>query len=531
MSQAPKTYLDILAQTDAEARDDYEFDPRIAFHQNAHETHYEEDVDEYETEQKAADIDHQQMLFNDASEALLTFGARPVQAPPPKYKKTKRVLIIDTAQRDWTRQPNAYSNIFSIGTGRAITLQNVNVYTNSKFIPITSPTNPGKITGLANTTGWSLNGILYPPYNPMLPNGTFLFRESWSNVVTSSLGFGTDLYLSNIQSIRLLRAALPLRRFDSFANEVYTQSNVAPIHTNQNYVTSFHTQPFIFLHVNNFYNQYYGANNASTTAFAALVQHQRQFISPGNVITVQHQDFYPWSDEAHEFSPPMLALSNMSWYIDDQGGTTFTQNDIWEVRNLLYAVSGEILGGTLNTLAITNQLFFFLNRTDIAAGTGPTGVNLFETFSPAEFRVGDVITFYTPDVQALLNDPSCNPILSNFFTTFSNAAGYLINYVETKKSENLEFGILFGAVPFAYDQLTQVSNAQSVQALNDLSLASKQINVLINQYGSNFGDAYNTGLSTSYPLRIMNKSLQASLAFEVVTLDPDNSTIPFMVPN
>jgi hypothetical protein len=528
MQRRPLTYLDILASTDAQAREEYTYehqdDPRVNFFRQFHEED-EEEVEANEAE-RGADVEEHQEIYTDASSTLLN-APRPVQAPPTKYKRSKRIILLDTAQRDWTYQPNAYSNTFVFGSGRSISLQNAAVYTNSKFIPITAAENPGQIVGLPNTTGWTFSGIFYPPYNPMVPRGTFLFNETRSNVVTGTLGFGTDLYLSNVAAVRLIRAALPLRRFDSFANDVFTQSNINPgIPTNQDYITSFHTQPYIFLHVNNFYNQYYGANNACTTAFAALVQHQRQFISPGNVITVQHQDFYPWSAEAHEFSPPMLSLSNFNWYLQDQAGNTFNQLDTWEVRNIQYTVSGILLGGLLTGAAVTNQLSFFINRTDI------TDVSSFTYFSPAEFRVGDIVTFYPADVQAILNDPCMNPILSNFFNTFLNGAGYLVNYVETIVNDTLEFGTLFGAVYYSYNYDTQRSNIANVAALTGLDPAGplSNINILINSNAYVNPDAQNFGLSQYYPLRIMNKSLQASLAFEVVTLDPDNSHIPFMVP-
>ena len=109
------TYQSLLVNADAEARNEYDFDPRVAFLNTATNTAPVEPVN-YVAPTTISGAAAQSTIeeLTESPDTLETLTL-PVQQPPPMVPRS-RMVVIDTGQRDWTVQPDAYSNVFSFGT-------------------------------------------------------------------------------------------------------------------------------------------------------------------------------------------------------------------------------------------------------------------------------------------------------------------------------------------------------------------------------------------------------------------------------
>jgi hypothetical protein len=143
--------------------------------------------------------------------------ANAVQAVP-STRPVKHYVVIDASQRNWTLQPNPYSNlVYSFGS-QSLNGYSPPVYTNNTFVPTFGADSNGILNtqpGRPNTNGWYLPGTStpFPAYNSSLPKGNFLAYDTGYTINPSGLGFGSVFSPSNVQSIRLVRALLPQRQF------------------------------------------------------------------------------------------------------------------------------------------------------------------------------------------------------------------------------------------------------------------------------------------------------------------------------
>ena len=114
MVDATLNYRSLLANADAEARHEYDFDPRVTFLQTANHDEVHVEPVNYVPPTTLSGTQPTIQELTEAPETLDTLTL-PVQQPPEMVPHS-RMVIIDTAQRDWTLQTDAYSNVFSFGT-------------------------------------------------------------------------------------------------------------------------------------------------------------------------------------------------------------------------------------------------------------------------------------------------------------------------------------------------------------------------------------------------------------------------------
>jgi len=134
----------------------------------------------------------------------------------PTTISVKRYVIIDTAQRDWIKQPNPYSNLIYTFGSQTQLASNPPVYSNNPFVPsfaTDSNGNLNSVPGAPNTRGWYFSNAFFPAYNSSIPNGTFIGYDNGYLIQPSGYGFGSVFTPCNVAAIRLIRAILPQRQF------------------------------------------------------------------------------------------------------------------------------------------------------------------------------------------------------------------------------------------------------------------------------------------------------------------------------
>jgi len=468
-------YQSLLARTDEESREDFEVDPRVA--QYASRNAGDENVDTYTPLGGV----HTTMLEESdniviAKEPNIEHYETdvPVQAPPStKLKRT--TVIIDSAQRDWVQQSNAYSNIFSFGTQAPTSGvgQMIRFYFNNEVVPFsaydTPYPNPTTLVTyvpiqlannkphilnlsegtqnitlnqqflnnglLANTWGWRLvvsqtgqykhtpepivstdRIIYFPTYNPRETRGALIGVEYEPKAYSTHIApFSSQLAISNVVALKLVRATLPLRRFDSYNPAVfYDVTNPDQAQSAGTSTNSFNSQPYIVMTIQNMKGQYYGAGQVIQNAFTVLVQNQRSVLdAEASSYLNQFQDYYSWSEETFEFDPPLAQLSNAAIALSNNVGQPFVQSDD---LNGLFMTFGRNTNNISSGFCQGNVVFNITrNPTNYQNwGLNNGTVNYFGT---NEIRVGDEILSYAPVITSILSTPGLPPILRPFFQT------------------------------------------------------------------------------------------------------------------
>jgi hypothetical protein len=616
-------YQSLLAETDKEAQEDYFVDPRVA--QYAMRNAGCNDVGVYA---------HRHQMYADIAEATenkiviqpsteIDSLAVPVQ-DQPQMVDSKTIVIVDTAQRDWTVQPDAYSNVFSFTTQDSSTYsanQVIPYYYNNSNVPLASydynypsssmmfpqinflPNNKPKTidpaTGgiitlntqwqnqglLANVWGWRLvyDGITgalkkfpapinpndrvvyFPVYNPAESRGSIIGSDVFSNWGTQSAAgtFGTQLQLSNVKNMKLARATLPVRRFDAYNTDIFVDKTFGLASNSAMLLNTFHAEPYILMSISNMQGQYYGAAQCVQQSFAALVQQQRSvFDATAGAYLAQFQDYYPWSDEAYKYDPPLSQLSNINITLSNHNGKRFSHLDDLNAITVFFGTSATAAPISNQQAKGVGTLNFLVTRDITQPYTDLLPPNTANVFSPSDVRPGDEITMYKPMITRMQNDPSCSPLLSNFLNSFASnnllvtkvyyftglpnvplldvAVSFDAIVKTTTFNETLTYyeglnSLLSGGTVLpTMSGMSAYADLSSLDGFQYLSLASNnRITFFDSSAGMstiNLSDTFGAP-SYSYPTPMMNLNMQCTYAFEVTTTTADTAQLSKIIPN
>lgn len=592
------SYKNLLVQSDREARVD--FDPRITLYRTRNPED-EQNLQTYVPRNTQADF-----LNRDENDNITDL----VQSQPDMID-SKTIVIIDSAQRDWTIQPDVFSNVFSFINPTPGGPIQVPFYFNNQFIPFSAydmpdpnssyyvrnnvtyipnnnartvdPTTGGIITinqpfqnrgMLAQTWGWRLviNGttgaykhydatnpatfiqsndrvIYYPTYDAKESRGQLIGTDAVPmNQTGLKDSFGTQLTLSNIKSIKVARATLPLRRFDSYDPNIFGDASIN--FASGTALNTFHSEPYILMSINNLTGQYYGAAPVIHNSFTALVQQQRAALDSTNAsYFAQYQDYYPWSDEAFTFNPPLSQMSNAIVSLSNSFGQAYTHIDDLNITTMIFGEGDNPSGSRLGLIS-------FLVTRDRSNPTiniaSSSNCNWF--FASNDLRPGDQISFYSPTLAKIQTDPSCTPAISN-----------LLNYMQTNGAIVTKVSLISNAnipvvdVAYTFEAVVNTRNVNETYALYNncfnpiISDPSIPRFVGISGELSPFDGQKYISLCASnavispilgvitlsdvlspsayYPLPMMNRNCQCTYAFEIITTEADTSTIKKIIPN
>jgi hypothetical protein len=313
-----------------------------------------------------------------------TDAVNTVQASPDTMA-VKRYVILDTSLRDFTKQPNPYSNLtYSFGS-QTTQASNPPVYSNNPFVPTFGTDSNGNVNvtpGIPNTKGWFFSNAFYPAYNSSIPNGTFIGYDNGYLIQPSGVGFGSFFTPCNVQSLRLIRAILPQRQFLNLpiipGTPYDVSGSVQTTFANKSYST-FTTYPYLLMNVNQYFGQYVGGNSQIQRAFSVLTQKSRTQQNFALEVGVQHFDYEPWGEEALVFQSPIAQISQLQVSITDPLGVQFIQNDGLTIS----VIQGDG----------TDNLF-------LKCFTGS-----YQYFTSNDLRVGDRVSFDTITLSNILNSP------------------------------------------------------------------------------------------------------------------------------
>ena len=561
-------YKSLLVNADYEARNEYDFDPRVAFLATSETQRHIEPMNYTAPTTLSAERVTIQEL-NDAPDTLDTLTL-PVQQPPSMIPRS-RMIVIDTAQRDWTLQPDAYSNVFSFGTQTPISNDGPQVafYFNNPTVPLSAYETPltalkvpaGKqIQTVANITplpfppqaripsyfsttdqglvtpkyGWSIvlsnNTLLHSPqpFSYSDPNVKIFYYPVYNSALTAGAQIGIDiqpsrygvnnylfstqLALSNVTEIKLLRAILPVRGTQPYKPSAFAGSIAYP--------DAFHMQPYVLMTIQNIKGNYYGGSQIVQNSFSILTQNTRNIYDGGNAFPGQFSDYYPWGDEVYSFDPPMARMSNANIQVYNNTGIPFSQVD-----------SLNIVGMRFDSSNIGSVQFFVTQNPNTVSG-GLTDSN---AFLNTDLRVGDEIKFYSPTLTQIGFDASCSPPLAalsqlmsnNFLVTGINSNDFSPSFVFPSS----DIGTSFTAVPKLTSGYAGLSNA--ARTIRTLLTTLSQVSLLqysgVTQSGLTFMNRRT--FSQDYPLPMLNMNTQATFVMQVTTLEPDPTNIKKIIPN
>ena len=501
-------YHKIMMQEQSKARQQYNYDPQIMMNNTRN---FSSNVETFNSTvpTNVATVDP-----TDYTDIPVGSRADPSSVQEtPKTMSFKRYVIMDSSQRDWTKQPNPYTNlVFSFGS-QAVSPSNPPVYENNNFIPtfaVEQSNLPTPIPGLPNAAGWSLaavpSNIQYPAYNSSLPKGNFIGYDTGYTIQPSGSGFGSVFTPCNVQAIRLVRAVLPQRQFLNIpidpgtnptdaSTSLIIQSNIV----GKPYAT-FSTYPYLMLYLNEYFGQYVGGNEPMRRSFSVMTQKQRQQIDFTNTTGAQQFDYEPWGQEALQLQSPITNLQRLAITVTDPNGNNFVQND----------------GLSVSLIQATEDGMF------LKCFTGS-----FNYFSSNEVRVGDRVTFYSNTISTILKLPLLQ-FLNKDLTTFTIALGassfpilLLLDYVQdsngiyvardstTQRTKTYVSSFNGFMIP---NFITVDSNGNATPAYPGSILpGSSNVLELNNLIGSN--------------IPFLNTTLQPVYTLEIDTLQPDTTNI------
>jgi hypothetical protein len=171
--------------------------------------------------------------------------------------------------------------------------------------------------------------------------------------------------------------------FSLDASESKTIATATPYNT-------FATYPYLLFYLNEYRGRYYGPTEASTKAFAALTQCNRQQINFGLENGVQYLDYVPWNMEGIEFQSPLTSLQKLQYTVADPTGTPFA---ISQPDNLL-------------TDSIRLAQVLISGNPVVSRATLVCSTPAYKKYPETQLRVGDRVTFHTPTLSNLLKSPA-----------------------------------------------------------------------------------------------------------------------------
>jgi len=564
------SYQSLLVNADAEARDEYDFDPRVAF-LNTATAPVDAPVEPVNfvppTTLSGAQPTIQQL--NDSPDTLETLTL-PVQQPPPMIPRS-RMIIIDTGQRDWTVQPDAYSNVFSFGTQAPMSNDGPQVafYFNNPTIPLSAYETPltalkvpagRQLQSIPNITplpfgplatipsyfsttdqglvrptyGWSIvlsnNTLLHfpQPFSYSDPNITIFYYPVYNQAQTAGAQIGIDiqpsrygvnnyvfstqLALSNVTEIKLLRTILPVRGTQPYKPTAFAGT--------LNYPDAFHMQPYILMTIQNLKGNYYGGSQIVQNSFSILTQNTRTIYEGSNTFPAQFSDYYPWGEESYTFDPPLSRMSNANIQIYNSAGIPFSQVDGLKVVSM-----------QLDPVNVGSVRFFVTqNSGNVSGGLGDSNA-----FLNTDIRVGDELKFYSPTLTQIGFDASCSPSLAGLAQLMSN--NFLVtgissnNFTPSFVFPSSDIGTSFTAVPKLASGYAGLSNA--VTTIKTVLQSISQVSLVrysgVTQAGLGFMNSRT--FSQDYPMPMLNLNAQSTFVMEVTSLEPDPTNIKKIIPN
>lgn len=573
-SDSRLTYQSLLADIDAEAREDYTYDPRVELYA---ERNFEKDPDTFERPGiEATRFDTLENIETLSGDDLLDTLTLPVQIQPDMRERT-RIIIIDTAMRDWTIQPDSYSNVFTFGSKRYVEYANAQVpyFFNNTIIPFAAYETSSDFlnTGIAQgsrgdipevpnnkpqpfpagvpfpsylnridsnlvypTYGWKivLSGgqqihtptafsysdpniqvYFYPTYNAREPRGAQIGIDLQpKRYGLTGYSFYTETMLSNITRIRLARATLPVASLQPYKPSVFSLS--------LEYPDSIQSKPYLFMSIDSLKGGYYGgAGTTVQTAFTALVQNDRTNYDGNSHFPAQFLDYKAWANEEYIFDPPISKLSNANIRL-----YTSLEQQLSHVDNLnivdIVVLDGSNLG----------KIKFFITQNTVGSSSG---FGLSNTFTNTDIRVGDEITFYIPSVTSIQGDVSTNDTLNQFFRLLSNECIVTdisdSDFTSPEMLPIISYGTSFTAVPKIEGNIggmrTMYNTLSSV--VNTLSQICLQQYLGVTQVDLSFTQSRT--FSKDYVIPILNVNLQPTYAFEITSLEPDTKKLQKIIPN
>jgi hypothetical protein len=477
----------------------------------------------------------------------------------PEMIPIKRYVIIDTSVRDWTVQADAYSNIFSFGSATASSASNLTAqvpfYFNNPTIPLaayetshstllnvrmtgqvtavpnnrsqifaTGETQPAYFNITAGSTfrpvyGWKYvtsNGTIlhtpdtysptdpavkinyFPVFNAQDPAGGQVGIDTYPGQQANMNTFATQLPLSNITEISLVRATLPVRGTQPYGAATFGGHLVYP--------DSLHGKSYLLMNIQNIQGKYYGGSYTAQQSFSVLTQNTRTLYDGDCNYPAQYSDYYPFSKEQYLFDPPLAQLSNADIQIYDSGGVAFTQTDTMQVVDMVFQGTGKVK-------------FFITQNALVSNAFGDSNV-----FIKSSVRIGDEIKFYGPTLTRILSDPSATTALRSAFSYLSN--DFIVSdicstdFVPSNILSSCDVGTSFTAVPKLVGGVAGISNAYVAFS----NVSSSTPNVCLQQYtlsSAGIPFAARRTLSQDYPLPLMNKNMQATYVMEITTLQPN----------
>lgn len=477
----------------------------------------------------------------------------------PDMIPVKRYVIIDTSVRDWTVQVDAYSNIFSFGSAAASSASNLTAqvpfYFNNSTIPLAAyetshstllnvrmtgqvsavPNNRSQIFGpgerqpayfnlTAGATyrpvyGWKYvtsNGTVlhtpdaysptdaavkinyFPVFNPQDPAGAQVGIDTYPGQQANINIYATQLPLSNVTEIGLVRATLPVRGTQPYGSTTFGGHLLYP--------DSLHGKPYLLMNIENMQGQYYGGSYTAQKSFSVLTQNTRTLYDGQCNYPAQYSDYYPFSKEKYLFDPPLAQISNADIQIYDSGGVAFTQTDNMQVVDMVFQGTGKVK--------------FFITQNALTSNAfGDSNV-----FIKSSIRIGDDIKFYGPTLTRILSDPSATTALRTAFAYLSN--DFIVSdicstdFVPSNILSSCDVGTSFTAVPKLVGGVAAISNAYVAFS----NVSSSTPNVCLQQYNISSAGipfAARRTFSQDYPLPLMNKNMQAAYVMEITTLQPN----------
>jgi hypothetical protein len=591
-------YQSLLAETDREAKQEYvEVDPRVVLY-GTRNTESNKDVQVYANRNASEYADNADLREDNTEQDTLGLLAK----EEPNMLESKTIVIVDTAQRDWTIQPDSFTNIFSFINPTTESSSQKPYYYNNSNIPFASydmpdptsgyyitntanyiannktkvvdPTTGGIITVnqqfgnnsvLAQTWGWRLviNGVngqlkhydsndsttfiqpndrvvYYPVFDGKQSRGQLIGTDPVIQALNKT-GFSTQTAITNVKSMKIARATLPLRRFDSYDSYIF--GDASQNFTAGTVLNTFHSEPYILMSINNLNGQYYGADPVIHNSFTALVQQQRAVLDTTNSsYFAQYQDYYPWSDESYVFNPPLGQLSNAAMSLSNSTGQAYGHLDDINITTLFFGdIAGNSQPGKISFLITRDRTNPVINISD-----SMSYCNWF--FASNDVRPGDQLKFYGSTINQIQNDPSCTPAISNLFN-YLQTNGVVVTKVSLINNDFipiLDVAYTFEAIVnmrnvdeiYAYyrdcinpiltdsnipslinisGELSQFNNQKYISLVASNKIISSRLGTLV------FQDALSS--KAYYPLPTLNRNVQATYAFEIVTVDADTSTL------
>jgi hypothetical protein len=504
-------YMKIMMREQAEARQQYSYDPRIAMVE--HSRNFSSNIETFNSTKPSNNVEVDASDYTDVPQG--SHSDPSIVQATPNTKAFKRYVVIDASQRDWVKQPNPYANLVYTFGSQSTSANNPPVYENNTFIPtfaVEQQLLPQPIPGIPNLTGWSLAGspsnIQYPPYNSSRTRGNFIAFDTGYLIQPSGSGFGSVFTPSNVQAIRLIRAVLPQRQFlsipiDPGTNAIdastseFIQSNLV----GKPYST-FSTYPYLLFYLNEYFGQYIGGNEPMRRSFSVMTQKQRQQSDFQISVGVQQYDYEPWGEEALRLQSPITNLQRIAITISDPVGITFTQNDHLTI-SLIQATD--------------NQMY-------LKCFTGS-----FNYFSGNEVRVGDRIVFYADTIQQMLKSA-------------------VLSVLEPQKADFIR--ALSGVTFPVLELLDYVADSNGIYSPRENVPGAQRTTPYVDSYNGfilpNFVTIGSDGAATpTYPrsidagtsnvveplllvntnIPILNTSLQPVYTLELDTLEPDTGSI------